>query len=260
MSVGHLTAVDSGFVIEDDGTNWKVTAGVTKWDRELVLKLCERHPHVKRLFGLNGSSPAGRSLGRATSWAERSVDLERLPAHGTKTRGRPKLRTGPPRLTVALYSSARRTIEEEFARCTRFDGLETGGWLFAERSRNWQKEIEVRIASGPGEGAGHSSHAYQPSSDYQETEVDFARNGADHLCRVGDWHSHPGKVAEPSDGDLNAWQNCFLVASEKRNVAYYVGLIAAKDDNRPLAPLRLRAWCLSWDSLGRITYEPARVT
>jgi hypothetical protein len=268
VSGEHLIAVDSGFVIEEDGTSWKVTAGVTKWDRDLVLKLRYRHPHVARLFGLTraGSAPAGRSLnGSAAPWSERSMELERLPAQpaprSTKTRGRPKLRTGPPRLTVALFSSARRTIEGEFARCTRFDGLETGGWLFAEPSRGWHQEIEVRIASGPGEGAGHGSHAHQPSSDYPETEADFARNGADHLCRVGDWHSHPSSGrAEPSDGDLDAWQNCFLVANEKRSVAYYVGLIAALDDSQGRARMSLGAWCLSWDSFGRVTYEPARVT
>jgi Prokaryotic homologs of the JAB domain len=264
VSVGHLTAVESGFVIDDDGTTWKVIAGVTKWDRDVVLKLRERHLHVSRLFGLTGSALTGRSRSRSAPWAERSSDVSTLPApptpRSTKTRRRPKLRTGTPRLTVALFSSARRTIEEEFARCTRFDGLETGGWLFAERSRSWQKEIEVRIASGPGEGAGHSSHAYQPTSDYQETEADFARSGADHICRVGDWHSHPSSSrAEPSDGDLDAWQNCFLAANEKHNVAFYVGLIAALDNSHGRARMRLGAWCLSWDSLGRVTYEPARV-
>jgi proteasome lid subunit RPN8/RPN11 len=208
----------------------------------------------------------GRSHGRsAAPWAERSAELRRLPAspapRSTKTRGRPKLRTGPPRLTVALSRSARRTIEDEFRTVTRDGGVETGGWLYAPASRSWHTTIEVRCASLPGEGARHGTHAYAPSSDYQQQEQAFAGMGDDHMCRVGDWHSHPSKHAVPSDADLDVWQNCFLVANEKRNVAYYVGVIAALDNsgNSTLARMRLGAWCLSWDSLDRVTYEPARI-
>jgi proteasome lid subunit RPN8/RPN11 len=253
MNAGHLTAVESGFIVDEDGTTFRVTAGVTRWNGEMA-KLCVRHPHVRRLFGLTGNALGGRSLDDSTGrWAERSAP------RGTKMRGRPKLRTGPPRLTVALSSSARRTIETEFSATTRFDGLETGGWLFAPATRGWHTDIEVRVATGPGEGAGHSARAYQPSGDYRETEADFTRDGAD-LCRIGDWHSHPDKHARPSDRDLDCWQNCFLVANEKRDVARYVGLIAALDDSARLPRMRLRAWCLSWDSFGRVTYEPAGIS
>jgi hypothetical protein len=258
MNAGHLTAVESGFVVDEDGTTFKVTAGVTRWNGEMA-KLCVRHPHVRRLFGLNGTALAGRSLdGSAGRWADRSAD--RSAPRVTAMRGRPKLRAGPQRLTVALSSSARRTIEDEFSATTRFDGLETGGWLFAPVTRGWHKDIEVRVATVPGDGARHGSHSYAPSGDYSETEADFTRNGAGHLCRVGDWHSHPGTIAEPSDRDLDCWQNCFLVANEKRDVAFYVGMIAALDDSARLPRMRLRAWCLSFDSFDRVTYEPAGIS
>src|SRR5438874_10661210 len=43
----------------------------------------------------------------------------------TRTRGLPKLRTGPPRLTVTLGSSARRSIDGEFYAATGCEGVET---------------------------------------------------------------------------------------------------------------------------------------
>jgi proteasome lid subunit RPN8/RPN11 len=177
------------------------------------------------------------------------------PATCTKMRGTPRLRKGPPRLTVALGSSARRAIEEEFLSTTRVDGYETGGWLFAEPSRSWDKSIEVRLATGPGEGARRGRSSYEPS-DYHQAEEQLARDGADHLCRVGDWHSHPGHDTTPSSSDLDVWQTCFVRANEKRGVSFYVGLIAAL--NRQGFPrMRLNAYALSYDRSGRVVCEPA---
>jgi hypothetical protein len=87
----------------------------------------------------------------------------------------------------------------------------------------------------------------------------LVRDGADRVCRVGDWHSHPGYDARPSDGDLDAWQSCFVCANEDRGVGYYVGLIATS--NRDGFPrMRLAAYVLSYGQFGRVVCEPANLT
>jgi len=132
----------------------------------------------------------------------------------------------------------------------------SGGWLFAPTSRGWHKEIEVRVATGPGKGAKHSPSSYEPTADYLDTEERFARNGADHLVRIGDWHSHACSSSDPSDNDLDAWQNCVLRANERRGVSRYVELIAAEDMGS-FPRMRLHAFCLSYVSFGRVVCEPA---
>jgi integrative and conjugative element protein (TIGR02256 family) len=258
---GFVVAVKSGRVLVD-GRLHEIIAGVTGWDDQCPEL---RDPEVAALFGKSPGlhASAGRSLERTRARSSNVTTLppppKQAPSRSSKTHGRPKLREGEPRLTVALSGSARRTIEDEFYAVTRAGGVETGGWLYGERGRTWKRTIAVAIARPPGRGAVHGPHSFSPSGDYQQEEQGFARIGADHLCRVGDWHSHPSKGAEPSDGDLDVWTNCFLVANEKRGVAYYVGLIAALDDSRGFARMRLGAFCLSYDSFGRVIYEPASI-
>jgi proteasome lid subunit RPN8/RPN11 len=142
---------------------------------------------------------------------------------------------------------------------TRADGIESGGWLYAPASRSWDKEIEIRLASTPGKGARCAPESYFPSADYHAEEKQFADLGSD-IVRVGDWHSHPGRNADPSDEDLDAWLKSFLVANEKRGVASYVGLIVAEDDSRSFVRAKFNAFALSYDRSGRVVCEPANLS
>jgi hypothetical protein len=198
-------------------------------------------------------SPDGRPVAGAAR-----ASVSRSTYTPTKTRGTPRLLNGSPRLTVALSSSARRTIDDEFFAITRSNGLETGGWLFGETSRSW-KEIGVRFALGPGKGARHGSHAYQPTADYLQVEEELARNGAEGLCRIGDWHSHVGDSAEPSPADLDVWQTCFLRANEKHGAAYYLGLIVAEGNRGGVVRPKFKAFALRYDQLDRVVCEPANL-
>ena len=77
---------------------------------------------------------------------------------------------------------------------------------------------------------------------------------------MGDWHSHPGRNAGASDGDIDAWLKSFLVANEKRGVASYVGLIVAEDDSRSVVRAKFEAFALSYDRSGRVVCEPANLS
>jgi proteasome lid subunit RPN8/RPN11 len=234
--------------------------------RELIQAgldyVCPGHELLRRYPGRwAGETTAGRrrrgTLTRDTvTVAPHSDPPQASPTpHRTKTWGTPRLSKGLARLTVTLGPSARRTIEEEFLSSTRVDGCETGGWLFAEPSRSWHRSIEVRLATGPGEGAKRGRSSFQPDN-YQQAEQQLARDGADHLCRVGDWHSHPGYNAAPSSSDLDVWQTCFVCANEDRGVGFYVGLIAALNC-QGFPRMRLNAYVLSYDQFGRVVCEPA---
>jgi hypothetical protein len=208
--------------------------------RELIQAgldyVCPGHELLRRYPGRwAGETTAGRrrrgTLTRDTvTVAPRSGLAQLSPTlHRTRTRGTPGLSKRPARLTVTLGASARRAIEEEFLSTTRVDGYETGGWLFAEPSRSWHKSIEVRVAGGPGKGAKRGSSSFQPDN-YQQAEQQLAHDGAGHVCRVGDWHSHPGYDATPSVGDLDVWQTertthaqvkKIRSAASKQNVPYF---------------------------------------
>ena len=242
------------FWAEYDGRRELIQAGLDY--------VCPGHELLRRYPGKwAGETTAGRrrrgTLTRDTvTVAPRSGLAQLSPTlHRTRTRGTPGLSKGPARLAVTLGSSAQHTIEEEFLSTTRVDGCETGGWLFAEPSRSWHKSIEVRLAGGPGKGAKRGRSSFQPDN-YQQAEEQLARDGAGRLCRVGDWHSHPGHDTTPSSSDLDVWQTCFVRANEKRGVSFYVGIVAGL--NRQGFPrMRLNAYLLSYDQFGRVVCEPA---
>jgi hypothetical protein len=271
---GFVTAIRSGTVRLEDGRSEDVIAGQTSWDSSCPEL---RDATVRALFGLGD---VGRR-GGARSGLERELEMRRRIIEGAgprpglsrwvsdgrdvaeprtgKTRGTPKLLKGPPRLTVALSRSVMDTIRDEFLHTTSGHNLETGGWLFAEATRGWHTTIHVQIARPPGSGTKHGKHTFQPVADYQLEEDGFARSGAGHLVRIGDWHSHTGRGTDPSPADLDAWQSCFLAAEEKRGVAFYVGLVAATDDSRGFNRMRLDAYCLSRDKFDRVVCEPTTV-
>jgi hypothetical protein len=163
---------------------------------ELVRRYPDCFVADRGTAGRRGQRSAGRSLREQQVPASLLDAHERAPA-STRTHGRPSLRKGPPRRTVVLGSSARRTIQEEFFSTTRAGGLESGGWLYAPVSRGWDKEIEVRLASTPDKGARSTALSYMPSGEYHAEEKHLADLGSD-MVRVGDWHSHTGSNANPS--------------------------------------------------------------
>jgi len=97
---------------------------------ELVRRFPDCFVADRGTAGRGAQRSAGQSLGEPQAPDSLLDARERAPAR-VRTHGRPSLRKGLPRLTVALGSSARRTIEEEFLSTTRAGGVESGGWLYA---------------------------------------------------------------------------------------------------------------------------------
>ena len=248
------------FIAELDGDLIEIRAGLdyVADGHELVRRFPDCFVADRGTAGRSGRRSVGQSFRESQAPASLLDAHERAPA-STRTHGRPTLRKGPPRLTVALGSSARRTIEEEFLSTTRAAGVESGGWLYAPASRSWDKEIEIRLASTPGKGARCTPESYFPSAEYHAEEKQFADLGSD-FVRVGDWHSHPGRNAGASDGDIDAWLKSFLVANEKRGLASYVGLIVAEDDSRGVVRTKFKAFALRYDRSGRMVCEPANLS
>lgn len=77
--------------------------------------------------------------------------------------------------------------------------LEDGGILLGWRSGDDRVVVDVR---GPGPHALHGRHCFIPDHDWQVDQINKAfeaSNGT--VDYLGDWHSHPGGVAEMSDLD-----------------------------------------------------------
>ena len=77
---------------------------------------------------------------------------------------------------------------------------ETGGILLGY----WAREGEAVVTSvvGPGPRATHGPYGFGPDNEYQERELAVAYAESDgRIAYLGDWHTHPGSVAEPSGKD-----------------------------------------------------------
>lgn len=85
---------------------------------------------------------------------------------------------------------------------TRFP-LETGGLLMGYWAGG---EPVVTHAIGPGPAASHSRFNFEPDYAYHRQEVDRVYAEREDLWYLGDWHTHPCGVAEPSPLDLKMIQ------------------------------------------------------
>jgi integrative and conjugative element protein (TIGR02256 family) len=93
----------------------------------------------------------------------------------------------------------------------RMAPLETGGVLLGYRPEG--DEPVVTDAIGPGPNAIHKRYRFVPDHDYQIHEIDrLYRDSGRLLEYLGDWHTHPGGLAELSTSDLAAIR---AIATEK---------------------------------------------
>jgi integrative and conjugative element protein (TIGR02256 family) len=77
--------------------------------------------------------------------------------------------------------------------------LENGGIFLGWRSDEDRIVVDLR---GPGPQALHGRHCFIPDHDWQVREINRAFHTSDGvLDYLGDWHSHPGGIAEMSDLD-----------------------------------------------------------
>ncbi|WP_165828755.1 Mov34/MPN/PAD-1 family protein [Caulobacter radicis] len=82
---------------------------------------------------------------------------------------------------------------------------EAGGQLFASLDRNI---VHIAVASGPRDKDFRAPFLYVPNKAEERREIaHFYRLG---LHYVGDWHTHPQDIAQPSALDLKTAKSTFL--------------------------------------------------
>jgi integrative and conjugative element protein (TIGR02256 family) len=105
-----------------------------------------------------------------------------------------------PRLTVTIHKNALETFETH--RQVRFFHREAGGQLFGHSAPgHWS----VEEATGPRKGDRRGRFSFLPSraSEQREIEAFHARG----LGYLGDWHTHPEDVPNPSTKDIDTIQD-----------------------------------------------------
>ena len=94
-------------------------------------------------------------------------------------------------------------VVAEMAREAEFlEPEETGGVLLGYCGRDDPLSVQVVRQVGPGPGAVHARHRFEPDSEWQYAQIAraYERSGRI-LTYLGDWHSHPGGSARPSRTD-----------------------------------------------------------
>lgn len=80
--------------------------------------------------------------------------------------------------------------------------LETGGVLLGRTMTNGTRIVTGLIAGGPGARA--TATRFEPDYDWQQRAMEEAFHRNDRVEYLGDWHSHPGGSATPSETDGKA--------------------------------------------------------
>lgn len=101
-----------------------------------------------------------------------------------------------PLRTIWLGKGIAATLLQE---ATRFAPLETGGVLLGWRD---SEHICVTNLVGPGPEARHDKRSFDPDAQWQTEQIArlYAESGR-RLSYLGDWHTHPGSVPNPSAQD-----------------------------------------------------------
>jgi len=95
---------------------------------------------------------------------------------------------------------------------------EAGGQLFA---RLRIPEIIIEEATGPRSSDRRGRYHYIPDRRAEQAEIEERYESGLHY--VGDWHTHPTAVPQPSSLDLGTIQECFIESSH--NLAGFILII-----------------------------------
>ncbi|MDI1229432.1 MAG: Mov34/MPN/PAD-1 family protein [bacterium] len=95
---------------------------------------------------------------------------------------------------------------------------EAGGQLYARYSEG---EVLVCKATGPKENDKRGRFFFLPNRKSERAEI--RENYADGLHFVGDWHTHPESIPEPSIKDLKSIRNCYR--DSEHSLKYFIMVI-----------------------------------
>lgn len=129
---------------------------------------------------------------------------------------------------------------------------ETGGLLLGY----WAQEGEAVVTGvvGPGSGASHWLYGFAPDAGYQERELAEAyRASAGQVTYLGDWHTHPGSIAEPSRKDRGTIRR--IAAEPEARCPHPLMIILGQRERWQFA-----AWQGHIGFLGRLRVQAASLT
>lgn len=98
---------------------------------------------------------------------------------------------------------------------------EAGGQLFAVLDK---KRIEVVLATGPRPADRRSRMSYFPNRSAEQLEINAKHLEGLHF--IGDWHTHPQDIPEPSRRDLASMADCF--SRSKHDLNAFVMVIVGR--------------------------------
>ena len=162
-----------------------------------------------------------------------------------------------PEEVVILQGAARARIEAEALESR--DGRETGGWLLLDvRGRD---DTEFSAATGPGERAKFEPNRVGLDIEYRVAVEETAQRMDSGLMVSGDFHTHMGRSARPSEGDRTAWcRNFEFLENELGARAAWTGILLTSDYDDDWRYPELHAFVVRRDPITRrLTCENAIV-
>jgi len=121
---------------------------------------------------------------------------------------------------------------------------ETGGMFMGYVADNG--EVIVQTLIGPGPGAKHGMHHFEPDSTYQQRQLEkhfLASDGC--MTYLGDWHTHPLGTTELSSTDKHTLAN--IAATPSSKVAHPVmGVLAGSAENWRLDAVQFLGTTRRW--------------
>ena len=104
------------------------------------------------------------------------------------------------------------------------DSPEAGGMLFARIER---EKVTVTTVTTPQKRDKRGRFFFWPSLSRQQALIDREFANGNHF--VGEWHTHPQAVPEPSNLDLESMATCFI--DSKHQLRNLVLIIVGTDDS-----------------------------
>ncbi|TKJ30281.1 Mov34/MPN/PAD-1 family protein [Blastococcus sp. CCUG 61487] len=143
---------------------------------------------------------------------------------------------------VAITTQALDVIRRE-VKAAAGDGLETGGILLGHEGTSGSIPT-ILVAGDPGPRAVRRTHRF--SRDRVHAQAFADRAWIQHQAQwIGDWHTHPGGQAVPSNFDMSSYAR--QLADPDLDFTEFITLIVA---TRQAEPARLAAWVI--DSGGAV--------
>lgn len=128
-------------------------------------------------------------------------------------------------VTQVTVTDTTRTSITRYAMASA-DGLETGGILLGHYRTHPRPVLDVVHAAGPGPRAVRQTDFFRRDVRHAQAVADLAYC-TDASIWIGDWHTHPGGPAQPSDTDLASYRT--LLADRDLRFEVFLTVIVTSD-------------------------------